>query len=91
MELCPSLIYLNNFSRHNADRCTKGYPDETKTVRQYARNVYSLVGTIYGTRMNSVMVADKTRIDSANPDSDADIVRHSDLKDEIYQVVIQIK
>ena len=46
------------------------------------------MGTIYSTRMNSVMVANKTRIDSANPDSDG---RHSDLKDEIYQVVIQIK
>jgi hypothetical protein len=41
--------------------------------------------------MNSVMVADKTRIDSANPDNDAGIVGHSDLKDEIYQVAIQIK
>ena len=40
-------IYLNNFSRHNADR-TEGYPDETKTARQ-DRNLYSLVGTIYST------------------------------------------
>jgi hypothetical protein len=41
--------------------------------------------------MNSVMVADKTRIDSANPDRDAGVVGYSNLKDEIYQVVIQIK
>jgi hypothetical protein len=41
--------------------------------------------------MNSAMLFDKTRIDSANPDSDAGVVGHSDLKDEIYQVVIQIK
>jgi hypothetical protein len=41
--------------------------------------------------MNSVMVADKTRRDAANQDSYAGIVAHSDLKDEIYQVVIQIK
>jgi paraquat-inducible protein B len=39
--------------------------------------------------MNSVMVADKTRIDAAN--QDAGMVGHSNLKDEIYQVVIQIK
>lgn len=37
--------------------------------------------------MNSAMVADKTRIDSANPDSYAGIVGHSDLKDEIYQEI----
>jgi hypothetical protein len=36
--------------------------------------------------MNSVMVADKTRKDSANPDSDAGVVGYSNLK-----VVIQIK
>jgi hypothetical protein len=41
--------------------------------------------------MNSVMVADKTRRDAANPEIDAGIVGHSDLKDEIYQEVIQIK
>jgi hypothetical protein len=39
--------------------------------------------------MNSAMAADKTRRD--NQDSYAGIVGHSDLKDEIYQVVIQIK
>jgi hypothetical protein len=49
------------------------------------------VGTIYSTSMYCAMAADKTRRDSANPDSDAGIVGHSDLKDEIYQVVIQIK
>ena len=32
------------------------------------------MGTIYSTRMNSVMVANKTRIDSANPDSDGGVV-----------------
>lgn len=37
--------------------------------------------------MNSAMVADKTRMDSANPDSYAGIVGHSDLKDEIYQQI----
>jgi hypothetical protein len=41
--------------------------------------------------MNSAMAADKTRRDAVNPDSDAGIVCHSNLKDEIYQVVIQIK
>jgi hypothetical protein len=41
--------------------------------------------------MYSEMVADKTRRDTANPDSDAGTVGYSDLKDEIYQVVIQIK
>ena len=35
--------------------------------------------------------ADKTRRDAANQDSDAGIVGHCNLKDEIYQVVIQIK
>jgi hypothetical protein len=34
------------------------------------------------------MVADKTSIDAANQDSD---LGHNDLKDEIYQAVIQIK
>ncbi len=34
------------------------------------------------------MVADKTSIDAANQDSDPG---HNDLKDEIYQVMIQIK
>ena len=37
------------------------------------------------------MVADNTRIDSANPEGDAGIMGYSNLKDEIYQVVIQIK
>ena len=37
------------------------------------------------------MVADKTRRDAANQDSYAGIVGHSNLKDEIYQVVILIK
>jgi hypothetical protein len=37
------------------------------------------------------MAADKTRRDAANVDSYVGIVGHSDLKDEIYQVVIQIK
>jgi hypothetical protein len=41
--------------------------------------------------MNSVMVADKTRGDAANPDSDAGVVGYSNLKDDIFQVVIQIK
>jgi hypothetical protein len=36
--------------------------------------------------MNSAMVADKTRIDSANPDSYAGIMGHSD-QDEIYQEI----
>ena len=39
--------------------------------------------------MYCAMAADKTRRD--NPDSDAGVVGHSNLKDEIYQVVIQIK
>jgi hypothetical protein len=39
--------------------------------------------------MYSAMVSDKTRRDAANQDSYAGIVGH--LKDEIYQVVIQIK
>ena len=37
------------------------------------------------------MPSDKTGRDAANPHSDAGIVGHSNLKDEIYQVVIQIK
>jgi len=37
------------------------------------------------------MSSDKTRRDAANQDSYAGIVGHSDLKDEIYQVAIQIK
>ncbi|MFZ0512292.1 MAG: hypothetical protein WAM14_11850 [Candidatus Nitrosopolaris sp.] len=41
--------------------------------------------------MYSAILCDKTRRDTANPDSDAGIVGHSNLKDEIYQVVIQIK
>jgi hypothetical protein len=39
--------------------------------------------------MYCAMAADKTR--RGNPDSYAGIVGHSDLKDEICQVVIQIK
>jgi hypothetical protein len=39
--------------------------------------------------MYSAMLFDKTRRD--NPDSDAGVVGHSNLKVEIYQVVIQIK
>jgi exosome complex RNA-binding protein Csl4 len=38
--------------------------------------------------MNSIMVADKTSIDSANADSYAGIVGHSDLKDGIYQKIV---
>ena len=41
--------------------------------------------------MYCAMAADKTRRDAANQDGYADIVGHSNLKDEIYQVVIQIK
>ena len=41
--------------------------------------------------MYCAMAADKTRGDAANPEIDAGKVGHSDLKDEIYQVVIQIK
>ncbi|MFZ0224846.1 MAG: hypothetical protein WAM42_24450 [Candidatus Nitrosopolaris sp.] len=41
--------------------------------------------------MYYAMAADKTRRDTANPHSDAGIVGHSNLKDEVYQVVIQIK
>jgi hypothetical protein len=41
--------------------------------------------------MCSTTITDKTTRDAANPDSDADIVGHNDLKDEIDQVVIQIK
>jgi hypothetical protein len=41
--------------------------------------------------MYCAMAADNTRRDAANPEIDAGIVGHSDLKDEIYQVVIQIK
>jgi hypothetical protein len=41
--------------------------------------------------MCSAILCDKTR-DTANPDSAGQgIVGHSNLKDEIYQVVIQIK
>jgi hypothetical protein len=38
--------------------------------------------------MHCAMAADKRRRDAANQDSDPG---HNDLKDEIYQVVIQIK
>jgi hypothetical protein len=41
--------------------------------------------------MYSAMAADKTRRDAASQDSDAGTVGYSDLKDEIHQVVIQIK
>jgi hypothetical protein len=41
--------------------------------------------------MYCAVAADKTRRDAVNQDSYAGIVGHSDLKDEIYQVVIQIK
>jgi len=37
------------------------------------------------------MGVDKTRRDAANQDSYAGIVGHSNLKNEIYEVVIQIK
>jgi hypothetical protein len=49
------------------------------------------MGTIYGTSMYCAMAAGKTRRDAANQDSYAGIEGRSDLKDEIYQVVIQIK
>jgi hypothetical protein len=39
--------------------------------------------------MYSAILCDKTGRDAAN--QDAGIVGHSNLKDEIYQVVIQIK
>ena len=48
-------------------------------------------GTIYNTSMYCAMGVDKTRRDVANQDSYAGIVGHSNLKDEIYKVVIQIK
>ena len=42
--------------------------------------------------MYCATAADRTRRDTAcHPDSDPGIVGHSNLKDEIYQVVIQIK
>jgi hypothetical protein len=41
--------------------------------------------------MYCTMAADKTRRDATNQDNYAGIVGHSDLKDEIYQAVIQIK
>jgi hypothetical protein len=41
--------------------------------------------------MYIAMAADNTRRDGANLDSDAGVVGHINLKDEIYQVVIQIK
>jgi hypothetical protein len=41
--------------------------------------------------MYNAILCDKTRRDAANQDSDAGIVGHSDHKNEIHQVVIQIK
>ena len=41
--------------------------------------------------MYCAMGADKTRRDGPNHDSYAGIMGDSDLKDEIYKVVIQIK
>jgi hypothetical protein len=38
--------------------------------------------------MYNAILWDKTRRDAANQDSYAGIVGHSNLKDEIYQVVI---
>jgi hypothetical protein len=43
----------------------------------------ALQGTIYGTSMYSSIDADNTRggiLDAPNPDSDADVVGHDDLK-----------
>jgi hypothetical protein len=50
-----------------------------------------LSGAIYSTSMYCAILSDNTRRDTANADSDAGIVGHSNLKDEIYQVVIQIR
>jgi hypothetical protein len=41
--------------------------------------------------MNSLMLADKTSIDTANKDSAAGIIGDNDLKDQIHHMVIQAK